>query len=255
MAKMPCEVEDIKLAQFFDGELPSADQASLARHIASCNSCSQSLRRLIVIRDMLKKETPAVPDGLAAKVGAALANETEKSELLSSIFAPRWRFVGLAASYVAVAIGATTLGYMLMSRQLGADVVTHDVVAAHVRALMQDAPYQVASSDQHTVKPWFAGRAEFSPQVRDFSSQGYALVGGRMDYVDGHRVAAMVYRHDKHLIDLMMWPATSSDSAPQFSMSEGFHIASWIEGGLEAQAISDMGADEMKAFSSLASAP
>ena len=252
---MPCEVEDNRLARFFDGELPSVDQASLSRHIASCSSCTQNLRRLGVIRDRLKNETPVVPDGLAAKVGAALANETGQGELLASIFTPRWRLVGLAASYAVVAIGAVALSYMLMSRQLGADAVTHDVVAAHVRALMQDAPYQVASSDQHTVKPWFAGRAEFSPHVRDFAAQGYSLVGGRMDYVDGHRVAAMVYRHDKHLIDLMMWPAASSDSTPQFSMSEGFHLASWIEGGLEARAISDMGYDEMKAFARLASAP
>ena len=255
---MPCEVEDIKLAQFFDGELPGADQVDLAYHIASCISCAQNLRQLGAIRDMMKKNSPDVPVGLAAKVSLVLANEAGKGEVLSSSITPRWQLptlFGLAASYIAVALLAGGIGYFLIDNQRGTDPVTHDVVAAHVRALMQDAPYQVASSDQHTVKPWFAGRAEFSPQVRDFTSQGYSLVGGRLDYVAGHRVAALVYRHDKHFIDLMMWPTASSDSSPQFSMAEGFLLASWIAGGLEARAISDMGSDEIKAFAGLASAP
>ena len=256
---MPCDIKELELASFFDGELAGAAQASLARHIASCSACTQNLRKFNAIRDMLKKEAPAVPDGLAARINTSLTEETAGvDEVPPATVASRWRtgpLLGLAASYVAVALGAGALGYVLISRQLGADAVTHDVVAAHVRALMQDAPYQVASSDQHTVKPWFAGRAEFSPQVRDFAAQGFTLVGGRLDYVDGHRVAALVYRHDKHLIDLMMWPATGSDSTPQFSMSEGFRMASWVEGGLEARAISDMGSDEMKAFAGLASAP
>lgn len=255
---MPCDVKELELASFFDGELPAAAQANMARHIALCSSCTQSLRNFSAIRDGLKKEAPEVPEGLAARIGHALARDSSGGETLPSTIIPRWklpRFAGLAASYAAVALLAGGISYFVLHQQQGIDAVNHDVVAAHVRALMQDAPYQVASSDQHTVKPWFAGRAEFSPQVRDFAAQGYSLVGGRMDYVDGHRVAAMVYRHNMHLIDLMMWPAASSDSAPQFSMSEGFQIASWIEGGLEARAISDMGADEMKAFAGLASTP
>ena len=252
---MPCDVKEIELASFFDGELPGAAQASLARHIASCDTCSQSLRKFSAIRNALKKETPTVPEGLAARVTTALANEMKGDELLPLAIAPRWRLMGLAASYAAVALLAGGLGYFAFDHQRGVDAVTHDVVAAHLRALMQDTPFQVASSDQHTVKPWFAGKAEFSPQVRDFAAQGYALVGGRLDYVAGQRVAALVYRHDKHVVDLFMWPASTTDSAPQFSMSEGFHITSWVSGGLEARAISDMGSDEIKAFAGLASAP
>lgn len=248
---MPCDVRELELARFFDGELQSAAQTSLARHIATCSSCAQKLHKLAAMRDLLKKETPLAPDGLAAKISLTLAGEAATA----AVFKPPWPLVGLAASYAAVALVAGTVGYMVMWWQQSTDNVTRDVVAAHVRALMQDAPYQVASSDQHTVKPWFAGRAEFSPQVRDFTRQGYALVGGRLDYVDGHRVAAMVYRHDKHFIDLMMWPSTGADLAPRFSEKDGFHLAAWIEGGLEARAISDMGSDEIQAFAGLASAP
>ena len=254
---MPCDVQREKLAAYFDGELPGAEQAILARHIAGCTSCSQALRQLQALRACLKKEAPALPEGLAARVELALVDAGDVQWAPAGI-ASRWhmpQLAGLAASYAAVALLAGGLGYSLMARQQVADAISHDVVAAHVRALMQEAPYQVASSDQHTVKPWFAGRAEFSPQVRDFGPQGFALAGGRLDYVAGQRVAALVYRHDKHVIDLLMWPTAKPDASPEFSMREGFHLASWISGGLEAQAISDMGADEMKAFAGLASAP
>jgi anti-sigma factor RsiW len=257
MAKMPCDVQQEKRASFFDGELPGAEQATLARHIAGCTSCTQALRQLQALRARLKMVAPVLPDGLAARVALALADAGEV-QLAPAALDSRWRlpqFAGLAASYAAVALMAGGLGYSLMARQQATDTISHDVVAAHVRALMQEAPYQVASSDQHTVKPWFAGRAEFAPQVRDFGAQGFALAGGRLDYVAGQRVAALVYRHDKHVVDLLMWPTAKPDARPQYSMSEGFHLASWISGGLEARAISDMGADEMKAFAGLASEP
>ncbi len=252
---MPCDVKQFEIASFFDGELGGAAQASLMRHIATCATCTHNLRKFQAIRDSLKKATPLVPDGLAARIAGILASEDENRAVSLAMPDSRWQPWALAASYAAVALVAGTVGYMVLSWQQSTDNVTRDVVAAHVRALMQDAPYQVASSDQHTVKPWFAGRAEFSPQVRDFTRQGYALVGGRLDYVDGHRVAAMVYRHDKHFIDLMMWPSTGADLAPRFSEKDGFHLAAWIEGGLEARAISDMGSDEIQAFAGLASAP
>jgi len=254
---MPCDVHQEKLAAYFDGELQGAEQATFARHISGCTSCTQALRKLQALRARLKKEAPTLPDGLAARVELALADAGDV-QVLSNGIVSRWRiqqFAALAASYAAVALMAGALGYSLMARQQVADTMSHDVVAAHVRALMQEAPYQIASSDQHTVKPWFAGRAEFSPQVRDFGPQGFVLAGGRLDYVAGQRVAALVYRHDKHVIDLLMWPTAKPDASPQFSMSEGFHLASWISGGLEARAISDMGADEMKAFAGLAAAP
>ena len=254
---MPCDVQQERLAAFFDGELPGAEQAIMARHISGCTSCAQVLRQLQALRARLKKEAPTLPHGLAERIELALADAGDVQVAPVTVGSRRrWpKFAGLAASYAAVALIAGTLGYSLMARQQASDTISHDVVAAHVRALMQEAPYQVASSDQHTVKPWFAGRAEFSPQVRDFGPQGFALAGGRLDYVAGQRVAALVYRHDKHVVDLLMWPTAKADASPQFSMREGFHMAAWISGGLEARAISDMGADEMKAFASLASAP
>ena len=254
---MQCELREHKLSAYFDGEMATAEKVAFQRHMATCSSCSDGLQQFMALRGMMRNEMPVAPDGLAARIISALADESE-AEVQPTPALPRWhlpRYAAPAATYAAVAALAGALGYGAMQRPMLVDIAAHDVNAAHVRALMQEAPYQVASSDQHTVKPWFAGRTEFSPQVRDFAAQGFVLAGGRLDYVDGKRVAALVYRHDRHVIDLFMWPSSSANTAPQFSMSDGFHLATWVVGGLEARAISDMGADEMKAFAALASTP
>lgn len=251
---MSCNVSPEKLAAFFDGELARADQAGLASHIASCKDCSENLRQMQSLRGALRSAAPSVPASLASRVEMALADEEEVPSVPPSRFSFA-HYGALAASYIAVALIGGGLGsFWLSQRDMQTDI-THDVVAAHARAMMQDQPFQVASSDQHTVKPWFAGRIEFSPQVKDFAAQGYALAGGRLDYIGQNRVAALVYRHDKHVIDLFIWPTSQPDSAPQFSDANGFHIASWNTGGMQARAVSDMGGDEMKAFAALAAAP
>jgi anti-sigma factor RsiW len=260
---MPCDISDHKLTAFFDGELPRADQAGVAAHIAACGDCARNLQAMQDLRKALRRAAPSVPAGLSSRIEMAL--EEEKGGEPQVIPAPipmptRWRwpatnYGALAASYIIVAALAGVGGMSWMSNTVAMDAITHDVVAAHARAMMQDVPYQVVSSDQHTVKPWFAGRTEFSPQVKDFAAQGYSLAGGRLDYVGGERVAALVYRHDKHVVDLFVWPSSRPDSAPQFETKDGFHIASWVSGGMEARAVSDMGADEMKTFAGLASQP
>ncbi len=261
---MPCDISDQKLTAFFDGELPRAEQSGVAAHIAACSDCAKNMQAMQDLRKVLRRAAPPVPAGLASRIEMALEEE-EKGGEPQSLSAPismpsRWRwpamsYGALAASYIVVAALAGVGGMSWMSNNVAMDAITHDVVAAHARAMMQDVPYQVVSSDQHTVKPWFAGRTEFSPQVKDFAGQGYPLAGGRLDYIGSERVAALVYRHDKHLVDLFIWPAKKADSAPQFETKDGFHIASWVSGGMEARAVSDMGADEMKTFAGLASQP
>ncbi len=251
---MPCDVSDMDLNRYFDGELPPAKQAKMAQHIASCADCTSALANLQELRASLRGElSPELPAGFADKVSSALRAEAPMVMARPRLVIGGWQ--QMAASFLLVGILASGGTYSYVKGKVADDGVTHDVVAAHNRAMLADSPIQVVSTDRHTVKPWFAGKADFSPDVKDFADQGFALQGGRLDYVGGRRVAAMVYRHDKHMIDLMMWPTASSDSAPQFSMSDGFHLASWVSGGLEARAISDMGPDEMKAFAELASAP
>ena len=122
-----------------------------------------------------------------------------------------------------------------------------EIVAAHVRSLMVDHAFDIASSDSHTVKPWFAGKLPFAPPVIDLTSQGFALVGGRLDYVDRRPVAALVYRHRQHLVNLFILPA-SSDARPRTVERQGFHLAGWERSGMKWWAVSDLNPQELAQF-------
>ncbi len=129
------------------------------------------------------------------------------------------------------------------------DPLVGDVVADHVRSMMADHLTDVATSDRHTVKPWLSARLEFSPVVKDFAAEGYPLVGGRLDYVDGHRAAAIVYRRDKHVINLFAFVSDDrSDAAPTVASRDGFNVVRWRMGGLTYVAVSDVEAAQLLAF-------
>ena len=258
---MACEMPHAQRALYCDGELGPDELARFARHMAQCDECNAAVRQMerntLAVRQAL---AVALPAGLARRVQLALQAE-EDIGVAPQVFRPvqkrLWpsgtRLAKLAASWLIVALlsAAGAAAYFASAQQ--DDLISHDVVAAHLRALVQDTPIQVASSDQHTVKPWFAGRADFAPDVKDFSAQGFALIGGRIDYVGDRRVAAVVYRHDKHLIDVFMWPNAAGEQPPSFASRTGYNLAQWTSGGMEARAISDMAVNEMRSFARLLS--
>jgi anti-sigma factor RsiW len=128
--------------------------------------------------------------------------------------------------------------------------VLDDLVTAHVRSLMPEHLTDVVSTDRHTVKPWFAGHADVSPVVADFADRGYRLVGGRADYFDQQRVAAVVYQHGAHVINVFTWVA-GRRALPEFSTRSGYHIACWKIGNLQHCAVSDTGWDELQGLVAL----
>jgi anti-sigma factor RsiW len=129
-------------------------------------------------------------------------------------------------------------------------VLIRDVLAAHVRSLLQDNVVQVASSSTHTVKPWFAGRLEFTPVVKDLSAEGYQLVGGRLDFVGGRRVAALVYKKRLHQINVFVWPS-NNEVALKLDTADGYNVVSWSRGGMTFWVISDLNAGELRELPSL----
>jgi anti-sigma factor RsiW len=124
-----------------------------------------------------------------------------------------------------------------------------ELVAGHARALMADHALDVVSSDQHTVKPWFNGKLDFSPAVINLAAQGYALTGGRLDYLARRPVAALVYKHRQHLIDVFVWPAAVGEDAPKNASRRGYNLVHWTRGGLNYWAVSDLNAAELAQFS------
>jgi|SRR6185437_15260160 len=184
------------------------------------------------------------PDALRARVRDAIRAEArEQSRPMM------WRWGGMAAAFAMVALVSWNVAYM----QAGGteeERLLREVTTAHVRSLMVDSHLNdVASTDQHTVKPWFEGKLDFAPAVADLADSGYALIGGRLDYVDGRAVAALTYRHRLHVVNLFEWPAKrAGDSPPESVSRKGYSLAHWRRGGLEYWAISDIGAADLLDF-------
>jgi anti-sigma factor RsiW len=157
-----------------------------------------------------------------------------------------WRWLAVAAAMLL----AVSLGWniaLFRSRTSGADSIAQDVLSSHVRSLMGTHLLDVPSSDQHTVKPWFNGKLDFSPDVRDFAVQGFPLIGGRVDYVDGRPVAALVYQGRRHVINLFTWPAAASGGDTEL-VRNGYHIVHWNRAGMAWWAVSDLNAAELRKF-------
>jgi anti-sigma factor RsiW len=191
----------------------------------------------LIARDATYHRAPA---GLRERLEMSLAAEARAA------WRP-WRAMALAASFALVAV--VSWNAALLQPPLDDDaLVGREVVAAHVRSLMVPGHLNdVASSDQHTVKPWFNGKLDYAPPVRDFADAGFALAGGRLDYIAGRPVAALTYHHRLHTVNVFVWPANgAADAAPRRSTRDGYSIVQWVRGGMRYWAVSDIPADVLE---------
>ena len=187
------------------------------------------------------------PEALRERVRASLAAEARTQ------WRSTWSWGGMA---VAAAVGALLAWNVAMLQASGGEEerLAREVEAAHVRSLMAESHLNdVASSDQHTVKPWFQGKLDFAPVVTDLSASGYPLAGGRLDYVNGRPVAALVHRHRLHVINLFEWPAVG-ESAPELVTRHGYSLVRWKRGGLEYWLVSDAAGADLLKFAQLIAA-
>ncbi len=262
---MTAEHPEDLIGAFLDNELDDVRRKSIAAHLAICPACAALAEEIgRTSRRVAGAGRLAMPADLPSRVRAALAvgaaappNEEPKAR-------PAWRFLPgrmsrtvqnlapLAAAVVAAAILSSAATMWLATGGKPNPVVAHDLLTAHLRSLAQDGAIQVASSDAHTVKPWFAGKVEFSPDARDLAAEGFQLVGGRLDIVDGRRVGAVVYRRRMHLIDVFAWPATSGvDTPPAARTERGYSLLTWTKSGVIYWAISDLDIEELKRLAGL----
>jgi anti-sigma factor RsiW len=193
------------------------------------------------------------PPALRDRVTTALraAEPARPAAARGASRAPWWQWASMGAVFASGAVVAWTLSLFLATQGEIAQL-SDDVVADHVRSLMVAHLTDVASSNQHTVKPWFSGKLDYTPPVRDLSREGFPLTGGRLDYLDGRSVAALVYRRRLHTINLFVWPCddTTANGVKRLTR-RGYNIVNWCDGGMQFWAVSDLNAEEMETFGQL----
>jgi anti-sigma factor RsiW len=244
------EIADL-LHPFADGELDLVRSLAVERHLQACPACAAAVKDLQALRGALAE--PALyhraPAGLRERVRAAL-RPAGRARAAARPFP--WRPLAIAASlaFVAALTWATLRELSVPSAD---ERVAQQVVASHVRSLMLPGrDVDKASSDQHTVKPWFNGRVTFSPPVKKLDGAGFEMVGGRLDYLDRQKAAAVVYKRRAHVINLFVWPAAArAPRPPQALTVQGYHVLHWSDGDLTYWAVSDLNAAELREFAEL----
>jgi anti-sigma factor RsiW len=254
---MSCERTGQEVAAYFDGELDLTHALEFERHLAECAECARALEAQRALRDAIGAAGLRFhpPPGEARRLRRAL----RRADAGPPSGRWEWQWLHAVAALLLVAVAAWSLGRFGPPRSGGPDLAA-EVVASHVRSRLAGHAADVASSDRHTVKPWFSGRLDYTPAVVDLSGRGFPLAGGRLDYLGGRPVAALVYRAGPHAIDLFTWPAADArDSGPApvaptgliTTSRRGFHLLHWSQSGMAYWAVSDLPADRLRQFALL----
>ncbi len=238
---MDCAQAKPLLDAYCDGELSAGEAAGVEQHVRACAKCRARVEAQRALSSAVRRHATyhGAPDTLRARLRRELPTETTLAGARRS-----WRQIGAG---LAAGVVATLAAQVLWMRHAGDGALTAEIVADHVRSLQANHLADVASTDQHTVKPWFAGKLDYSPPVRDLRSEGFPLEGGRLDHVDGRDVAALIYRRHQHVINVFVWPDTGA-SAPAALSRDGYNLLHWTQDGMHWWAVSELNAAELQEF-------
>jgi mycothiol system anti-sigma-R factor len=242
---MRCEEIRPRLDAYLDGEIAEPEQVLLREHLADCAECGPEMVALERLRHSIRRAAPVyrAPEALRSRIRAALRAEATASAPAARL-APGW--LAYAASILlAVAVGSG--GTLLITGERQEDAVAGELIDSHLRSLLGSHLADVASSDQHTVKPWFAGKSDVSPPAVDLAGEGFPLVGGRLDVIAGKPAPALVYRRREHVINVFVLPTSRGDLAATLTR-RGYTLRHWNEGDLGLWAVSDAAPAELAEF-------
>lgn len=248
---MNCDEIRKLIHAYADGELDLVRSLEVEQHLKSCAQCAEEKNAIQSLRNALRQNDLAwrAPDSLRTEIRKMVrvdepARESVRVRPTGNFQLWVWRLLAGGATAFAV---LTIFSRIAIS---GHDQLLDQAVAAHIRSLQANHLMDVASTDQHTVKPWFDGKLDFAPAVRDFAGQGFPLIGGRLDYLDDRTVAALVYQYKKHFINVFIWPSTTAKATtPVLENDRGYSVINFEANGFQYCLVSDA---EGKTLSELA---
>jgi anti-sigma factor RsiW len=235
----------VLLAAHVDGELSPRETLDVEQHLRTCHACRTR-------HEQQQRARTAVRSGANYHAAPAGLVDAIRGQLPAAATPPRpparpiwhWRQGGAIAAMLVALTWSLGLYLALPSAE---ERLGDEVIANHVRSLLASHATDVASTDRHTVKPWFSGRLDYAPPVQDYTTEGFPLVGGRLDYLDARPVAALVYRHNQHLINLFVVPTPdNADSGPRRSARRGYHVIHWTHSGMQYWVVSDVDAAQLE---------
>jgi anti-sigma factor RsiW len=243
-----CRETQTLIHGYVDGELDLMKSLEIELHLQECPACAQAHASLQAVQAAIKNSPLyfQAPPGLAQRVQSSVrvSSHADRAPRVS----PR-RLLAIAASLALIMAAGWELARILRVPSDDA-FLTRELVASHVRSqMLLSHRFDVASSDPHTVKPWFEGKLDFAPPAKDLTGQGFPLVGGRLDYLHDRPVAAIVYQRRQHTINLFVWPSSpADDAAPAKASRQGFHMLRWTSSGMTFWVISDLNEGELQEF-------
>jgi anti-sigma factor RsiW len=249
---MNCADAELLIHALIDGELDAGNAREVEAHAAGCPTCGPELEAFRAMRvamaglDLKQAATPLLRD----RIEAALPSPPARLASSRQVSPPSRRafFGGFAAGAALAAAAAASLAVVVIGDRQE-QTVANEVVSAHIRSLQPGHLTDVETSDQHTVKPWFNGRLDVAPPVVDLTAEGFTLIGGRLDYVDGEPVAVIVYRRRQHIINLFVSHRSGARTGSATTATvQGYHARHWSEQGLDLWAVSDVAADDLGEF-------
>src|SRR6516225_156972 len=249
---MKCDESEVMLHALIDGELDAGHARDVEAHVAACPGCDEKLTAFRAMHEIMSA-TPlkeAAPAHLRNRIEALMATPASRVVSIRQFMQPTRRsfFGGFAVgSALSAAVAASFVLTVIRGDQ--EQVVADEVVSAHIRSLQALHLMDVATSDQHTVKPWFNGRMDVAPPVIDLTAESFTLLGGRLDYIDGEPVAAVVYQRRKHVINLFVAQHLGARHARAVAESiHGYNVRHWSQDDLDFWAVSDLAGDELNEF-------
>ncbi|HWW51037.1 MAG TPA: anti-sigma factor [Verrucomicrobiae bacterium] len=239
---------------YFDGELDLIRSVEFEEHLRTCPDCARQFHDQQAIRQRLREANlyERAPQSLRARIRAQLPREAQSKPAVKPR-SPALEWLAIAAAIVIAVVLGTRVIIPNIRGHEQTNLLSQEIVASHIRSLQPGHLFDVQSTDQHTVKPWFDGKLDFAPPVVDLADHGFPLVGGRLDYLENRTVAVLVYGRKLHVINLFIWPASQESISPvPVETVQGYNVLSWKKNGFQFRAVSDLNVDELREFVRLA---